>query len=375
MTPSQRRRAEAAWKQLTRKERAKLTERALALRDEERARRSRTRRRRTDEGPPPLRAYELRLLVDDLEADHADGVQTGTVVGIWAGGCHVDVDDGDVIEARLTSRIAEVQRTALAVGDRVELQWAEHDAIVVQVHERRSRLSRPDPIQPSLERVAVANVDAVVLVVTAVDPPFRPRLIDRYLVATRRGGARLVIALNKVDRASDELDAARAHLAHLEDVGLDVYEVSATARTGIEALRDRLRGRTFAFVGQSGVGKSSLANALDPELALRVGTTSEAVGKGRHTTTSASLHRLAGGMTLIDTPGIRSFALQDLTDDEVREAFYEFAPFAAQCRFGDCRHRDEPDCGVRDAVERGELPASRHRAYLRLLDDLGGVRG
>ncbi len=374
VTPDQKRRAEAAWKQLSRKQRARLTERALATRDEERLRRSRTRRRRSDEGPPPLRTYELRLLLDDLEAEDGSANETGVVVGIWAGGCHVHTASGDVIEARLTSRIAEVQRTALAVGDDVQLQHVEHDTVVVRVMERRSQLSRPDPIQPSLERVAVANIDVVVLVVTAIDPPFRPGLIDRYLVATRRGRTRLLVALNKVDREGPELEAARDRLRDLRDVGIEVFELSAAHGVGVDAIRARLVGTTFALVGQSGVGKSSLANALGDELALRVGATSSAVGKGRHTTTSASLHRLANGTTLIDTPGIRSFALQDLSAVEVREAFPEFAPFAARCRFADCQHRDEPDCEVRAAAERGELPQARLDAYLRLLSDLGGAR-
>lgn len=365
---SEKQRARDLLKSLSKKERTAVHERALAMRDEDRARRARTRRRRSDDAPPSLRDYELRVAAAMLSDAQHTSTRRAVVVEIWAGGCRVRCEE-ELLDARMTSRIAEVQRTALAVGDEVRLAEADHDVVVVEVLERRSSLSRPDPMQPSIERVLVANLDRIVLVVTAVDPPFRPRLIDRYLIAAKRGRVAMTVCVNKVDAAGDALDACRDILESYRAVDIEVLEVSAHTGQGVDALRARLRGTTFAFVGQSGVGKSSLANALSPELALRVGETSEAVGKGRHTTTSASMHRLDDDMTLIDTPGIRSFGLVEMSPSDVRDAFDEFRDVAGMCRFADCVHRDEPDCAVKAAVADGRIPALRYRAYARLVDE------
>jgi ribosome biogenesis GTPase / thiamine phosphate phosphatase len=365
---SEKQRARDLLKSMSKKERTAVHDCALAMRDEDRARRARTRRRRTDDAPPSLRDYELRVAAAMLSDAQHTSTRRAVVVEIWAGGCRVRCD-GELLDARMVSRIAEVQRTALAVGDEVRLADADHDVVVVEVLERRSSLSRPDPMQPSIERVLVANLDRIVLVVTAVDPPFRPRLIDRYLIAAKRGNVAMTVCVNKVDTAGDALDACRGILESYRAVDIEVLEVSALTGQGVETLRNRLRDATFAFVGQSGVGKSSLANALSPALALRVGATSDAVGKGRHTTTSASLHALEDGMTLIDTPGIRSFGLVEMSPADVRDAFTEFTERAGQCRFADCVHRDEPDCAVKAAVEAGAIPELRYLAYARLVDE------
>ena len=361
---------------LSRKERQRIRALALERRDQDRKRkreRSAARKRGkrgNDTREWSVLDYELAVYTDELARREADATRAWSrVTWIWSGGCVVRRPDGEEIEARLTSRIAEVQRSALAVGDRVLLERREHDWVVTDVDERTSQLSRPDPHHVNLERVMASNVDQIFVICAPGRPPFRAGLLDRYWVAATRGNVALRIVLNKVDDGSeDELRSVREVLQSYRDAGLTVLETSATEGRGIEPLRDALRGTCFALVGQSGVGKSSLANALVPDLELRVGAVSAALGKGRHTTTSASLHDLGDDTWLIDTPGIRAFGLWDVDRGTLEEAFEDIARAGAGCRFADCTHGDEPGCAVREAVDRGEVARARYRAWRRLLN-------
>jgi ribosome biogenesis GTPase len=230
-------------------------------------------------------------------------------------------------------------------------------------------LSRPDsgPGGGYVERVIAANVDRVVVVAAARQPPLRPRLLDRYLVAIEHGGASAAIAINKTDLLDDtEREELLSTLEPYHALGVPLVACSVADGSGIDELGEVLRGELAVFVGQSGVGKSSLLNALQPELEIATQTPSRS-NKGRHTTTASTLHRLACGTRIIDTPGVREFGLWQLTAAELGIYFHEFDEPALRCHYRDCIHAHEPECGVRDAAMRGEIPAGRYDSYRRLL--------
>ena len=303
--------------------------------------------------------------------------EEGQAVHVAAGRCRVRLDDdeasleedGVLVDAELTPELAATQRSDLAVGDRVVLTGREAGRPVVEAAlPRRTYLSRPDPHDPRVERVVAANVDVVVVVAALASPPLRPRLIDRYLVAIHRGGAEPVVAVNKVDLVpEDDRHRRLSVLQPLRSGGVPIFECSALEGTGLDALREHLRGRLTAFVGHSGVGKSSLLNALHPDLGLDTGAVDDESGQGRHTTTASTLHELPGGLRIMDTPGIRQFGLFVESADQVEAAFPDIETLAGSCRFTDCTHSHEPRCAVKEAVEEGRLPPQRHASYLRLL--------
>lgn len=291
---------------------------------------------------------------------------TGNRARIFAAGAEVD--------ALIPPHIAMRRGSALVAGDRVQL--AEEDGIVrvETVLPRRSILARPDPINRHLQRMIAANIDVVVNVVSVKSPPLRPRLIDRVLIAIERGGAQPVICVNKIDLLEP---AARAEeLARLDPYrALEVPVIACSTRSGegLEELRAICERRTSALVGHSGVGKSSILNALDERLALATRTLHRR-GTGRHTTTRATLYDFGDETFIIDTPGIREFGLWDLDRDALRDYFPEFRDPAESCRFTDCTHVHEPDCEVKRLVEEGELNEPRYETYVRLYDALPDAR-
>ncbi len=295
----------------------------------------------------------------------------GRVVAVSSGACRVESDAVE-LDCILPSDLARDQRSAVAIGDRVVV--TAHGAgthRVQQVLERRTTLSRPDPHNPRLERVIAANIDVAVHVASVVEPPLRPALIDRYLIAIDRGGAEAVVCVNKIDLLPDPTDR-RQELERLDSyrrLALRILPTSAATGEGLDALRTLLAGKTAVFVGHSGVGKSSLLNALGPDLDAATAQT-DSRGKGRHTTTRSSLYRLEGGIRIIDTPGIREFGLWQLSTQELRAYFPDFEEHAVRCRFNDCSHSHEPDCAVREAVESGDVPGARYETYLRILASL-----
>ncbi len=290
------------------------------------------------------------------------------VVGVGPGTCRVRCGDTTGLHP-LHPDLARVQKTAVAVGDFVRLEGGR----VVAVEPRRSSLSRPDPQVPGVGRVIAANIDVAVIVVTLSEPPLRPGLIDRMLVAIGRGGVTPLIAVNKMDLVppGPERDALWAGVAPYVELGVPVLAVAAQSGEGIAALRARLAGKTCVLMGHSGVGKSSLVNALAPELGIKTNGLRRSDLKGRHTTTASALHELADGIVVIDTPGVREFGLAQAGPSELAAHFGEFAAFSGRCRFGDCRHRQEPGCAVRAAAVAGDIPAARYRSYRRLLGDSG----
>jgi ribosome biogenesis GTPase len=370
MDKRQRRRLKSLLAQLDESERDRLTKRAAKLRKES----ARTR-------PPGTRGPDtddllLRLLdAGGRPAAAAAGATPppdGIVVAVAAGTCRVLVD-GEVLPAVLPGDLARRQKSGLAVGDEVILEPFGETRRVTAVLPRRSLLSRADPHDPRRTRAIAANIDVVVVTVAVQEPPLHPRLIDRYLVAVERSGARAVLAVNKVDLLNDaEREQVLALLQPYVDLAMPVVLSSVTTGEGIERLRGFLKGATCVFVGQSGVGKSSLLNALHADAGAKTGTVRAGDGRGRHTTSASSLYELGGGVRVIDTPGIRRFTVDDADGASFADGFTEFAAFAARCRYRDCTHVHEPDCAVRDAVRSGAIAESRYASYRKLLAGDGG---
>jgi ribosome biogenesis GTPase len=212
------------------------------------------------------------------------------------------------------------------------------------------------------EHVLVANVDQVVFVMSLVEPDLKPHLIDRYLASAEQGGIRPILCLNKADLVNPA--DYQPLIGLYSQLGVLTLLTSATDGTGIARLRERLRGRETVFSGQSGVGKSSLLNAIQPELGLRVREVSEVNQKGRHTTTAADLIELDFGGWVVDTPGIRQFELWDLLPEEIEGFFAEFRSFVPLCGYPDCTHTHEDRCAVKRAVLRRQISMSRYTSYL-----------
>ncbi len=289
--------------------------------------------------------------------DVAPRSRTGAV----APGLAVETGPGfcDVMAGR--ERIRCRSAGEAAIGDRV--LFSPDRRRIEEILPRRTVLSRTDPANPHIERVIAANVDIVVNVVSLKSPPLRPGLIDRYLIATGRSGATPLICVNKIDLLTDaaELDPVRPY----QDAGIPVIPCSAATGVGIDRLDGALAGKLCVFAGHSGVGKSTLLNALDPRLALTTGAVSSGNERGRHTTTSSALYHLPNGAVVIDTPGIREFGLWGITATDLRHYFSEFT--ACSCAFSDCSHSHEPDCGVKAAVDSGQIAEARYQGYLRIL--------
>lgn len=267
------------------------------------------------------------------------------------------------------------------VGDEVFLeQTATLDstlatARITSIAPRRNALVRTDAMGRKGQTLA-ANIDRLYVVV-AIEPPLRVGLIDRYLVAADQAGIEAHVLLNKVDLITrkDDIDTVGECLACYPPAGAQVHFASASTGHGIADLKRELRGRTSMFVGHSGVGKTSLLNALSPGLGEAVRALSDASGRGTHTTSRASLYRVGEDAFVIDSPGVRGFSPWDLDPGDLKNHFPDLRKLAAGCRFADCQHLEEPSCSVREAVESGDLADSRYDSYLKIRASLVGDLG
>ena len=273
-------------------------------------------------------------------------------------------------------RVKEVRRLSdvepVVAGDRVRFVPAQMSGPAVPggvIEERLPRtreLSRQAVTTGTVPvgQTIVANLDQVVLVFAAADPEPRPGLIDRFLVSCESAELPVLLCINKCDL---EIDAWLAEeLAVYERAEYRVLLVSAATGQGLDVMRAAVRGKTSAFVGPSGVGKSTLLNALQPGLGLRVGEISAATGKGTHTTRYAQLIPLDEGGFLADTPGLRQLGLWEIEKDDLDRLFPEFRPLLGQCKYGNCAHVDDEGCAVREAAERGDIDARRYHSYVKL---------
>lgn len=268
----------------------------------------------------------------------------------------VELEDGSILPCFPRGKKSEV-----VCGDVVEIERSSADqGVIEKIAERQSLLYRSNEFR---QKLIAANVDQLI-VVCAVEPAFSDDLLTRCLVAADSQDIELLIILNKADLA-DRLPAARARLAHLVALGYAVLELSAKQEA--EALRPYLQGKTSVLVGQSGMGKSTIINALLPEAGAATREISTALDTGKHTTTHAQLYHLDAQSHLIDSPGLQEFGLGHLDQQDLENAFPEFRPFRGQCRFRDCRHEHEPGCALQAAVEAGQIQAKRFEAFSSLL--------
>jgi ribosome biogenesis GTPase len=322
------------------------------------------------------RRAQLSDVIDQLEpsasSDPASDGPSGIVISVSNARTKVFFDEQE-LDCIVPPHIAMKRGSALAVGDRVIVASEEGVWRVESVLPRRSVLARPDPVNRHLQRMIAANIDVVVHVVSVKSPPLRPRLVDRVLIAIQRGNAQAVICINKVDLLSaEERDQELAKLDVYRALDVPVIPVSTRTGEGLDELRAQVEGRMAAMVGHSGVGKSSILNALDERLQL-ITNTLHRRGTGRHTTTRATLYDFGAGTYLIDTPGIREFGLWDLDRETLRDYFPEFTEPSESCRFTNCTHVHEPDCEVKRLVEEGELNEARYETYVRLYESMGAA--
>ena len=313
-------------------------------------------------------------IIQELQDEALGPEQQGLIIAHY--GAQLDIEPigqpGHISRCHLRTNLPP-----LVTGDQVVWRASKKAdlGVVVALEDRSSLLSRPDP-RGQLKPVA-ANIDYIVLVIAPLPVP-HANLIDRYLVAAETVGIEPVILLNKTDLLeSDEAGRQRLDdmLANYQHIGYQVLRASNCTADGLEALKHRLNEHTSVFVGQSGVGKSSLVNALLPGVETKVGPLSESTGKGTHTTTAARLFHFPAGGTLIDSPGIREFGLWHMESQDVLYGFKEFRPFIGHCKFRDCNHEQEPGCAIHQALLRGDILPERMASYRIILNSLENAPG
>jgi len=292
---------------------------------------------------------------------------TGRVVRVHGLLSIVEADDGPTFSChvrRLLKTMAIDGRNVLAVGDRVWFRpggSAGEEGVIEKVDGRRGTITRG---YRRREHVIAANVDQVLIVSAFEEPGLKLPLVDRYLISAETGGVRPIIVLNK----SDLVDLAPYQwvVGLYTQLGYEIIVTSAATGQGIPRLKELLAQGVTAFSGQSGVGKSSLLNAIQPGLNLKIREVSGWTAKGKHTTTTAELIRLETGGHVVDTPGLRQFELWGVVPGEVEGHFVEFRPYIPQCKFPDCSHTHEAECAVKDAVHWGQIHFGRYESYLKL---------
>ncbi len=306
----------------------------------------------------------------------SENMQEGLVVKSQSGFFEVQIAESRLVTCELRGRLKQGARTSdlLAVGDHVQISiLPQGTGMIEEILPRDRAIVRMDPRPRGVYRqILLANPDQAVFVFSCAKPSPRLRMLDRFLVIAEQQKIPIVIVANKVDLVGQA--EAEELFGHYAKIGYPVLYTSAEAKIGIEELHDILQGKLSALAGPSGVGKSSLLNVMQPGLGIAVNEISEALNRGKHTTTHRELHPLKNGGYVADTPGWKSLALWDTQPEELDGYFPDIAPLVAQCRFSDCTHVHEPGCKVLDAVRSGELHQERFESFLRMRDGLSNKR-
>lgn len=310
--------------------------------------------------------------------DKTKTLQTGIIIKSTGSWYQVLAQDGRRWQCRIVGklRLEGIKLTnPVGVGDEVQIvpeNEAENTALIKGVQPRRNYVVRQSPRRKHDLHLLAANIDQAVVIVTIREPHLKQGFIDRFLLMTEPQDIPAVIIFNKADLYDEDDLALFGYLKTIyEAIGYGVMLTSTADGTGIEAFRELLRDKVTLVGGQSGVGKSSLVNVIQPQLDLRTGDLSDYSGKGMHTTTFAEMYALDFGGQLIDTPGIKTLAFNNLEQLDVAHNFREFFQMSDDCKFGgSCLHRSEPGCAVRKAIESGELSELRYANYLALLDEV-----
>lgn len=286
----------------------------------------------------------------------------------------VKTDEGKEVECKIKGnfRLKGIRSTnPVAVGDRVQIIMnQEGTAFISEIEDRKNYIIRRASNLSKQSHILAANLDQCILVVTVNFPETSTTFIDRFLASAEAYRIPVKLVFNKVDAYSkDELHYLDGLINLYTTIGYPCFKVSALKEEGIDAIKEELKGKVTLFSGHSGVGKSTLINAILPELNIKTGEISAYHNKGMHTTTFSEMFPVPGDGYIIDTPGIKGFGTFDMEEEEVGHYFPEIFKFSADCRYGDCTHRQEPGCAVRKAVEEHYISESRYSSYLSMLDD------
>jgi ribosome biogenesis GTPase / thiamine phosphate phosphatase len=288
----------------------------------------------------------------------------------------VKSDDGTLMECRIKGkfRIKGIKSTnPIAVGDIVDYELEETadktTGTIYNIHDRKNYIVRKSVNLSHQMHIIAANIDRVFLLVTINNPPTTTSFIDRFLVTAEAYGIEAVLVFSKIDTFSDDMLDEQLFLQHTySEIGYQCLRISSTEKKGLDALKEMMKGKVSMFSGHSGVGKSTLINAIEPSLDLRTKAISEQHQQGQHTTTFAEMFDLSFGAQIIDTPGIRGFGIVDMEKEEISDYFPEFFKLKSGCKFNNCLHKDEPHCAVKAALERDEISWSRYRSYIQILE-------
>jgi ribosome biogenesis GTPase len=301
---------------------------------------------------------------------------TGTVYKSTGSWYTIKSEQGHFIESRMKGkfRIKGIKSTnPITVGDIVDYELEETSDTVTgtihKIHDRKNYIVRKSVNLSHQMHIIASNIDRVFLLVTVNNPPTTFNFIDRFLVTAEAYGIETILVFNKIDTFDQDTADEQLYMQHVyQNIGYQCLRVSAATADGVDSLKQLMIGKVTMFSGHSGVGKSTLVNALEPTLNLKTKTISEASKQGQHTTTFAEMYDLSFDARIIDTPGIKGFGIVDMEKEEISGYFPEFFKLKEQCKFNNCLHKDEPHCAVKAALEKDEIAWSRYNSYLKILE-------